>query len=315
MGLLRKVASRLIVALMAASVLAPLHAGTAAAAISHGAYKTKQASIVVAPGASGAVTASCPTGYLVLTGGAYWHPLNTTVSDPSIYTTLRSSSPTSKLTGWYGTGINHHNQSMQLTAVAQCMPKAAFGTYSVLKRDVVVDPSRPGNADLHCKSGQTVIEGGGAWHKPGLAPKAGLNAHLTTSIADFATQAHGWSVAGFNESTIVLDLRVIVVCVPSAIVGGTATNHYDGGLNSSKSAIGGDVRETYANCDAGQRAVAGGVAWGYLSTPDTDTRNEIEGSTIASQGTFWYGAGRYTDQRAPTNALYFTVLVLCLKLT
>ena len=172
------------------------------------------------------------------------------------------------------------------------MEKSALGKYTVVKREIVVDSNRPGNADLKCKSGQKVVAGGGAWHKAGKNPSPSLSANVTSSSPDSTESS--WSVAGFNTSPSVLDLRVVAVCVPASMISG---GYAAGG--SSFPVQYGHQAEQYIGCrTANELAVAGGVSWGYgLNQPDTDTTNQIESSSITADGTEWYAAVRNSDTR------------------
>ena len=299
--------ARLGFATLAAGLLFASQVGSAAADIHPSSYVTKTVTVTVASAGTGAATATCPSGDLVITGGAYWHPTNSTTSDPSLYTHIDSSSPTTNLSGWYVTGTNSTTQSLQLTAIAQCLPKSALGSYTVLKREVVVDPDRPGNADLKCKSGQLVVAGGGTWHKPGKNPKAGLSAHLSTSSPD--SSASGWSVAGANLGASILDLRVLALCVPASIVSGS----YPGHPVSITALNYGQFADTYLQCPANELAVAGGVVWSHGDGgPDTDSRNVIESSSVTADGTQWYAAMRFADVRLGGSESY-RVSVDCLN--
>lgn len=297
--------TRLGLAVMGAGVMFASQVGSVAAVVHPSSYVTKTATAIVASAGTGAATATCPSGDVVVTGGAYWHPTTSDASDPTLATSISSSSPQTNLSGWYANGFNQSNQSMKLTVVAQCLPKSALGSYTILKREVVVDPNRPGNADLTCKSGQAVVEGGGVWHKPGKNPKPGLFGFLSTSMPDASTT--GWSVAGWSSSASDLDLRVVAVCVPLAIISGGYT-----GIAVNLAASYGNASERYQACPANKLAVAGGVEWGHGDgTPDTDVRNVIESSSVSADGSEWYAAVRFTDGRVATE--FYTVKVYCLS--
>lgn len=298
---------RLGLAVLGAGVMFASQVGSVAAVVHPSSYIQKAATVTVASGASGTATATCPSGDLVVTGGAYWHPTNSSTSSPTINTSVSSSSPQTNLSGWYATGVNQSTQSMQMTVTADCLPKSALGKYTVLKREVLVDPNRPGNADLACKSGQLVIAGGGVWHKPGSNPKPGLAAHLTTSDPDL--NATGWSVAGTNTGSTVLDLRVVAVCVPSSMLFGAYTGR---AVNSAVSY--GGVSERYQACPSNTLAVAGGVEWTRGgTTPDTDVQNAIESSSVTGDGAEWYAAVRFSDSRLSGDNEFYEVTVYCLS--
>jgi hypothetical protein len=297
-------------AFIAACALAAVQAGTALAAINTSSIVTRKATATVAAGASAAATAHCPTNYLVETGGAYWHPTTTDISDPALNAYLRSSAPLANLTGWYATGANATGQTMNLTTIVRCVPQAQLGSHTLKTREVTVDPGRPGNADLHCGSGQTAIAGGGVWHKPGATPKPGLAAYLTSNILDqgFHGVVPGWTVAGWNASTTILDLRVSVLCVGTGVL---ATGFGGGGSGSSQSY--GATAEEYHSCGGSLKILSGGVSWGYSDgTVDTDTRNEIESSSPTADGSAWYDAVRFTDARRQGTYEFLNSQFLCI---
>ncbi len=280
----------------------------AAATIQPGSYVTKTASITVAAGGNGAATAMCPSGDFVVTGGMYWHPTSSDISDPSLYTTLRSSGPKPDLSGWYATGANNTGQGLTMTAVAQCLPKSSLGKYTLLTRDVVVDPGFPGNANLRCKSGQQVLTGGAAWHRPGEKPKPGLAGYITSSSPFGKTS---WLTVGRNGgSGTSLNMRVTALCVPVAILG----SGY-GFINFSSIGVlhTGDTVEHYTPCPAGKHMVAGGANWGYAGGgADSDTGDTIESSSITADGSAWYASGRKSDAREFDRPLYLTVSGYCI---
>lgn len=297
-------------ALVAACVLMTSQVATATAAINNSSVVTHKATTMVADGASGAATAHCPSGDLVETGGAYWHPTTTDVSDPTLNAYLRSSAPLTNLAGWYASGINESGQDMNLTTVVRCVPQAQLGTHTLKTREVTVDPNRPGNADLHCPSGETAIAGGGVWHKPGGSAKPGLAAYLTTDIADdaFHGVAPGWTVAGWNASTLVIDLRVIVLCVSTGVL----TTGFGGGGGGGSETYG-QTEQRYDQCGGSSKILSGGVLWGYPGDiPDTDTQNVIESSVPEANGSGWYSAVRFTDGRRQGTAEFVDSQYLCI---
>ena len=297
-------------AVVAACALAAVQAGTALAAINNSSVVTRTVTTTVATGASAGATAHCPTNDLVETGGAYWHPTTTTVSDPTLNAYLRSSAPLANLTGWHATGMNASGQTMNLTTIVRCVPQAQLGSHTLKTREVTVDPNRPGNADLHCGTGQTAIAGGGMWHKPGASPKAGLAAYLTSDIFDpsFHGVAPGWTVAGWNANSTILDLRVSVLCVSTSVL---STGFGGGGGGGSQSY--GATAQDYDSCAGASKILSGGVSWGYPGGEvDTDTQNEIESSSPTADGSAWYSAVRFTDARRQGTYEYVDTQNLCI---
>ena len=292
-------------ALSSAIVLLLSVPGGAAAVVHPGGYQTVFNSVTVADHQTGAVTAHCPTGQLLVTGGAYWHIANGN-GDISLNAYLESSAPTADATGWFATGRNSSGQSLDLTAVAQCLSKTSVGKYSVKSREVTVDPGRSGNADLRCSAGQSAVIGGVVWHKPGKAPKATLDAAVNTSFPDGG--AAGWSASGFNLSTAPLQLRVILLCLPYANLGASYTAKARALPNGTVAV------ETYLACDGGTLAVGGGVSWAPASNPYDyymEFRNWILNSTPTGDGTAWYAA---TSPGDFLNDVIPTVHVLCLRI-
>jgi len=150
--------------------------------------------VSIANGA-GAGTAVCPTGYVVVTGGAAWHdPGSSTLGGGGL---IESSTPTKSGTGWYAAGRNESGETFVLHVIAQCLSKAAVGPYTVKSRDIVVDPQRPGNATLRCPVGQWVVSGGAAWHLLGKSPSGKPLAYLT---ATFPETNSSWTVVGRNDA-------------------------------------------------------------------------------------------------------------------
>jgi len=198
---------------------------------------------------------------------------------------------------------------MSLTTIVRCVPQAQLAGHTVKTREVTVDPGRPGNADLHCGSGQTAIAGGGAWHKPGAAPKAGLAAYLTSDIFDSAFHgvSPGWTVAGWNGSTTILDLRVSVLCASTSVLPPSFGGGGGGGAESY-----GQTAEDYDSCGT-LKILSGGVSWGYPGGQvDTDTQNEIESSAPTADGSAWYSAVRFTDIRRQGSPEYVDTQNLCI---
>ena len=262
----------------------------AAAQIHPGSYVTVFHTTTVAAGHAGAATATCPTGNRAITGGAYWHRSGQN-GDPALLAVLRSSAPTSDMLGWYTAGANDSAETLYLTTTVQCLPKNTVGSFTVKSREVTVDPVRPGNADLRCGAGQKVMSGGGVWHKPGQAPKAGLIGRLTGSIPD--TDGNGWTVIGRNDGTSILNLRVTALCVSSSVIGAATSDTFfvPGSFNGTP--------EHYLVCPTGTLAIGGGYYWTHQTYAgglmNFDTRNTIVSSTVTGDGTSWYAGARNTD--------------------
>ena len=193
---------------------------------------------------------------------------------------------------------------MNMTSTAQCLPKSSLGKYTVLTRDVIVDPSLPGNAALQCKVGQDAVAGGAIWHVSGQKPNPSIST-LITSSAFFGNRA--WLTVGRNLGSTgsSMIMRVIALCVPLAKLGGSK-----GSPTGSANAVVniGDSVEQYAYCPAGKRAIAGGTNWGSAGGAlDTDTGNVIESSSVTADGTGWYASGRRLDTRHNGTTEYFSV--------
>ena len=294
---------RYVVASAAATVLLFTSASGGAAQIVGSNLNYREKTVTVAAGAAVAATANCPSGQKMVTGGAYFHPTTSRVSDPTLSTEIRSSAPKLDQTGWYATGKNKAGVTLAFTTSVKCLPKSAIGTYTVRKREVTVDGHRPGNADLKCKTGQIAVAAGGAWHKPGLNPKPGLNARVTFSMPDF--RAEGWSVGGQNDSSSTLVLRVTVYCVPTSVLGGGYTSSSGAGVPM----LPGTALEVYQACGVGTYAIAAGVGWGYdgSSSLGFDIANTIQSSGPTDYGTDWYFSVRSTDSRFAQTTLSVTV--------
>lgn len=279
-------------------------AGDVAAQIYPGNYVTQVKTTVVGGGLRRAVTVMCPSGHRMVTGGGYWHRSGEN-GNSSLQAFLLSSAPTSNGRGWYVTGWNASSETLELTSVLQCLAETSVGSYSIVSRDVTVDPGRSGNADVKCGSGKVALAGGAVWHKPGAKPKANLDAYLTTSTPDNLLK--GWTAAGRNYSLTSLRLLATAFCIPPSRIVGYEIASVIGYINRDQ------TFNVYEQCPAGKYAIGGGVAWGFAEDPFTDTRNPIVSSSITGDGTSWYAAGQFNDLREhPTNRMAYTVTAVCL---
>lgn len=306
MSLASSLRTRLAAAGVFAAAALAATAGPAAAVIHPGSYTTGFKTVTVATGQAGAATASCPSGKLAVTGGAYWHRSGAN-GDSTLKVQLRSSTPTSDGLSWYASGKNNATETLYLTTVVQCLPKTSTGTYTAKVREVVVDPNRPGNADLRCNAGQKVVSGGGLWHVAGQGPKAGLSGRLIGSVPD--SDGNGWTVIGRNDGASILNMRVILICAPSSVFGA--------GVTSDTYFVPGSYPGTadhYLACPTGSRVISGGFYWTHQTYAaglmNFDTKNTIVSSTVTGDGTAWYVGAQATDNFEPTT--FFVWYVRCL---
>ncbi len=245
-----------------------------------------------------------------MTGGVSWLPTGL-YNEETLYLLdayVRSSTPTADANGWYASGANRSGQTLALVVNVECLPKGAVGSYSLKTRQVTVDPGRSGVAELKCKTGQVPVGGGGAWHKPGQATKAGLNAFLTSSRPDIPGRS--WLVAGHSDATVILILQVRVLCVSKASIPGccgSATYISFANFTQQLKATG--------TCIQG-RPLTGGYFWNYDSHSgtlprdvNTDSRAHVQSSTLANGGQAWYLAGAMTDIYVATGD--FGAIVVC----
>jgi hypothetical protein len=275
------------------------------AQIHPGNYFTKSKTAGVASGTNVARSVKCPTGDRALTGGAYWHRTGQN-GDPSLKAAIFSMAPTLDGRGWYATGGNRVAETLDFTVTVQCLPGPSVGAYSLRRREVIVDPGRSGNADLKCASGQKVVMGGGVWHRPGHNPDPDLPALVTGSAPDNA--GDGWSVAGRNEDSAALRLRVTTFCVPTATVG--SGYHVK---TFTHVMVVGERFEEYLTCPHNERALGGGEFWTYspnLPEWNSDIHAAVLSSSVTADGKAWYASAWMTDPHVDQAG--FNVQVICL---
>ncbi len=141
--------SRFALATVGADLMLAANFGVASAALNNSGYATVTKDVSVPPNdEAGAATAKCPTGYVVVSGGAYWHAPNSSTPAGWHGAYLESSAPTKSATGWYASGRNfNHTNTWVLRVTAQCLPQSAVGAYTVKTREVIVDGQRSWQRD------------------------------------------------------------------------------------------------------------------------------------------------------------------------
>ena len=115
---------------------------------------------------------SCPAGYKVFTGGAFWwrnSPDEFLIGDPTL--TLNGSTPTFDGNGWYADGLNFNDAvDANLRVIARCLPEGRLDKVKLRKETVGVSSSGPVDRRVACPDGTRIISGGAFWHYPGAAP-------------------------------------------------------------------------------------------------------------------------------------------------
>ncbi len=270
-------------AIVSVAVMAPT--SVAAARIHPENEVPKQKTIEVANGVRNGTTAKCPNGDRVVTGGAYWHEPNQ-VGDATLDASIDSSAPEDNAKGWSASGINASGGALQLTVVAQCLASHSFPAYTVLTRDVSVDPGRSGNAELRCKSSQGIVSGGAVWEMSGQQPDASLPGRLTGSLPDALNR---WSVSGRNEGSKTIQMHVTALCAASV-----GSYEYTGSTPVTQSST---VNLYRNDCDS-DYVLGAGAGWEYSDAPNdlaTDTTAAIRGLSVTGDGHSLYIAAAETD--------------------
>ena len=139
---------------------------------------------------------SCPAGYKVFTGGAFWwrnSPDEFLIGDSTL--TLNGSTPTFDGNGWYADGLNFNDAvDANLRVIARCLPEGRLDKVKLRKKTVGVSAAGPVDRRVACPDGTRIISGGAFWHNPGAAPDwTGAFDRLASSGP---TSARAWYAAG-----------------------------------------------------------------------------------------------------------------------
>ena len=160
---------------------------------------------------------SCPAGYKVFTGGAFWwrNDPNGLTGDPTL--ALTSSTPTFDGNGWYADGVNRmEDDPWNLRVIARCLPEPRLDKVIVRKKTVGREiPAGPVDRRVRCPDGTRIISGGAFWHRAGAAPDwiDALGGYLASSGP---TSARAWYAAGANTALAErFRLTVVARCLAS----------------------------------------------------------------------------------------------------
>ncbi len=287
-------------ALVAAATMALV--APVSAHVGHGSYRIKTIDLTAAADAWTGSYLACPSNKRAISGGAYWHREGQG-PDATLSAWTTDSTVTSDGQGYYASGWNRSNETLQLTIIVICLASSSVGTYALRTQDLAIDYPDYGGDYLACPKGKRVVGGGGYWHRVPNSGPGENSAYLTSSTA--TSDGKGWYVSGRPYKTASLRLQILALCVPKAKV---AT--YTLRTRTLTAPDGGRVGD-YLACPTGKRVVTGGAYWHDVpnSGPSANDAVRLLSSTPTSDGLGWYAAGSNFNNRT----MGLTIEVLCLK--
>ena len=208
--------------------------------------------VEVAPGSTGNVTASCPTGTIVTSGGAV------TAAGGIVYRSRKSGN------GWNAAAYNGSASSFRLIVHANCLANTSGSISEVLEYSPV-SPGATGVATAHCPSG-TLLTGGG--YIQGVVPSMSVFASIPSGTA--------WEVHAQNSASSEYRITATAMCL-------SGVDGYTLRANALMTIPPLGDRWDSVSCSAGGLAVGGGVY--TYQTINWHT------SYMAWGGTQWIGTG------------------------
>jgi hypothetical protein len=185
-------------------------------ASSVGTYAARTSDVTVDGKQAGVAEAACASGNRLVTGGYYWHRAGQPW-DKNLEVYARSAFPRPAGTSWYTSAWNDGAEALVLTSVALCRPSASVGTYSVRKVDVSLPdeapPANQGSGTPACASGRRAVPGGAYWHRDGYGVDPDLVGWLKGSAP--LNGGRRWYASGQNDDNEVIEMRVLLLCLPT----------------------------------------------------------------------------------------------------
>ncbi len=271
----------------------------------------------LAPGASGASTASCDAGEIAVGGGYVAVRIVDGSPDKSFTVAYSEAVPdgATNPTSWKVYGTN--NDSVDVNFGARVMCASVTGaTLEVVERlqvgGVALGPGASGASQAFCKAGEVTLGGGfvGVRTVDG-APDRAVTVGYSEAVPDGATSPASWSVYGTNNDTVNVNFGARVMC---ASVKGASLRVIErlqvGGIALAPGASGAST----ASCVSGEIATGGSyvavrVVDGSLERAFTDGYSEAipDGAT---NPTSWMTYGTNND----TVNANFGARVICARL-
>lgn len=263
----RSVRARAVLGVVAAAVMIASVSLPAAAAITMKGAILKTRSIPIGPLSAGGGRVTCPTGYRVTAGGAFFP-----VGDGT-GTFLSASIPVSKAKAWYAAGFNASIvPSTTLTIVVWCLPAERVGAYVTAQAVApFLDRNGASATQVTCPAGYRIVTGGAIWQIPGDPPSPSVAATATLSGTSATVQGDGWWAGGRREQNSAARLRVLGLCRPKASVGRLTTVTQD--ITNANAATG-----QYVSCPTGQRVLSVGA----YPHPTGDPVPDVDGVKLTS---------------------------------
>jgi hypothetical protein len=248
-----------LIATAANFVLITVFAGNVAA-FPVGGYVTKTKSFTPTAQGFARGTVSCPTGDVVVAGGAYWYVPGQPLSPSDAYAVFLLANLPSSTTTWLAAGFTAY-KGFELAITVQCLPKSTVGIYSIAKTKLARAASTTSSDEiaagyLACPKGQRVVTGGAGWWSTlqnGFVYADAGASNLSSSSPTLSKD--GWYAAGYQLKGGSSDrLEVVVMCRPLSAVGTIAARTFD--FDPTHQDLGG-----YVYCPTGQWVVSLGGFW------------------------------------------------------
>jgi hypothetical protein len=174
-------------------------AETNSAAIPSGYTIVHSSQVTVASGVQGAVSVQCPSGTVVLGGGA-------STSSRNLAVNLGGSHPLTNGTGWGAAVNNGSGATIRASAWAVCAAKPSG--YMIVSKSASDPAASENGATANCPSGSKALGGGGVTSPS--TTSVSLNSSYALIIV--GTSAAGWTLSVNNASSVTGTLQVFAVC-------------------------------------------------------------------------------------------------------